>query len=89
MNHDKDAVKAVKKRYDQVITKAHLLANLIHPSLQGKALSEEEVSSAMEYASEKFPSLVPIIMKFQAKSPPFNAFKFSDSVTKTMTAAEW
>ena len=25
----------------------------------------------------------------KAKSPSFNAFKFSDSVTKTMTAAEW
>ena len=43
----------------------------------------------MEYASEKFPSLVPIIMKFQAKSPPFHAFKFSDSVIKTMSATEW
>ena len=89
LSNDKDSMNAVKKRYNQVITKAHLLANLIHPSLQGKALTEEEVNTAMEYASEKFPSLVPIIMKFQAKSPPFHAFKFSDSVIKTMSATEW
>ncbi len=41
LSNDKDAKNAVKKRYNQVITQAHLLANLIHPSLQGKALSEE------------------------------------------------
>ncbi len=70
--------------YSQVLTQALLLANLIHPSWQGKALTEEEVNTALEYPNEKFPSLVPIIMKFQAKSPPFHTFKFSDSVTKTM-----
>ena len=88
-SNDKDAKNAVKKRYNQVITQAHLLANLIHPSLQGKALSEEVVNTALEYANETFPSLVPIIMKYQAKSPPFHTFKFSDSVTKSMSAAEW
>lgn len=41
LSNDKDTKNAVKKRYNQVITQAHLLANLIHPSLLGKALSEE------------------------------------------------
>ncbi len=43
----------------------------------------------MVYANEKYATLVPVIMKFQAKSPPFQAFKFIESVTKTMTATEW
>ena len=86
--NDRDALTAVRKRYDQVITQTHSLANLIHPSLQGKLLSEE-VNNAMDYATERFPSLVPVIMKFQAKSPPFHAFKFSDFVTKSMSAVEW
>ena len=43
----------------------------------------------MDYANEKFPLLVPVIMKFQAKSSPFHAYKFSDSVTKCMSAVEW
>ena len=81
--------KSCEKRYDQVITQAHLLANLINPSLQGKALTAEEVNTAMDYANEKFPLLVPVIMKFQAKSSPFHAYKFSDSVTKCMSAVEW
>ncbi|XP_076038547.1 uncharacterized protein LOC143023811 [Oratosquilla oratoria] len=88
LSNGRDALTAVRKRYDQVITQAHLLANLIHPSLQGKLLSEE-VNNAMDYANERFPSLVPVIMKFQAKSPPFHAFKFSDFVTKSMSAVEW
>ncbi len=87
--NDRDAVTAAKKWFDQVITQAHLLANLIHPSFQGKLLSAEEVNNAMEYTNEKFPFLAPVIMKFQAKSSPFHAFKFSDSVTKCMSAVEW
>ncbi|XP_066983751.1 uncharacterized protein [Macrobrachium rosenbergii] len=70
--NDRDAVTAAKKRFDQVITQAHLLANLIHPSFQGKLLSAEEVNNAMDYANEKFPSLVPVIMKLhQIVSFPF------------------
>ncbi len=82
-------VTAAKMRFDQVITQAHLLANLIHPSLQGKLISTEDVNNAMDYANEKFPSLVPVIMKFKAKSSPFQALKFSDSVTKCMSPVEW
>lgn len=87
--NNKQAEKLVKKRYEQFITKAHLLANMLHPALQGKMLSAEEVNITMEYANEKYATLVPVIMKFQAKSPPFQAFKFTESVTKTLTAIEW
>ena len=52
-------------------------------------LSAEEVNITMEYANEKYVTLVPVIMKFQAKSPPFLVFKFTESVTKTLTAIEW
>ncbi len=51
-------------------------------------LSAEEVNITMEYANEKYATLVPVIMKFQAKSP-FQAFKFTESVTKTLTAIKW
>lgn len=87
--NNKQAEKLVKKRYEQFITKAHMLANMLHPALQGKMLSSEEMNITMEYANEKYATLVPVIMKFQAKSPPFQAFKFTESVTKTLTAIEW
>ncbi len=87
LSNGRDAVIAAKKRYDQVITRAHLLANLIHPSFQGKLLSAG-LNNAMDYAI-MFPSLVKVIMKFQAKSSPFHAFKFSDFVTKCMSDVEW
>ncbi|KAG7154976.1 hypothetical protein Hamer_G015564, partial [Homarus americanus] len=54
----------------------------------GKALSEE-VNIAMEYANEKYLSVIPTIMKFRAKSPRFQAFKFTGAVTKTVSAIEW
>ena len=41
------------------------------------------------FDNEKFGSLIPVIMKFQAKSSPFHTFKFSDSVIKSMSAVEW
>ncbi len=79
----------MKKRYEQCITKAHILTNMLHPPLQGKMLIAEEVNITMEYANEKYATLVPVFMKFQAKSPPFLAFMLTESVTKTLTAIEW
>ena len=87
--NDKQVETIVKKRYEQFITKAHMLANILHPALQGRLLNAEELNTSMEFANEKYPKLVPIIMKFQAKSPPFQTFKFAESVTKTLTAIEW
>ncbi len=52
-------------------------------------LTAEEVTITMEYTNEKYATLVPVIRKFQAKSPPFQAFKFTERVTKTLTATEW
>ena len=66
-----------------------MLANILHPALQGRLLNAEELNTSMEFANEKYPKLVPIIMKFQAKSLPFQTFKFAESVTKTLTAIEW
>ncbi len=43
----------------------------------------------MEYAIEKYATLVLVIMKCRAKSPSFQAFKFTECVTKTLTANEW
>ena len=89
LKNNQQVEKRLRKRYEQFITKAHLLANMLNPSLQGKVLDEEEMNMAMEYANEKYQALVPIIMKFQARSPPFQSFKFTEPVTKTMSATEW
>ncbi|CAB4059569.1 unnamed protein product [Lepeophtheirus salmonis] len=50
---------------------------------QGKELNKEEMNMTIEYANEIYP------MKFQGKSPPFQAFMFTEPVTKTMSDTEW
>ena len=47
--------KLVRKRYEQFITKAHLLANMLNPSLQGKVLNEEEMNMAMRNIQHLLP----------------------------------
>ncbi|XP_076050878.1 uncharacterized protein LOC143031207 isoform X2 [Oratosquilla oratoria] len=88
-DNDQKVTFRVRSRYSQVITKAHLLANLLHPSMQGRALTEEEKETAIKFAEEKCPGLVPILTKFQDRSPPFEDFKFSDQVTSNISAVEW
>ncbi|CAB4059407.1 unnamed protein product [Lepeophtheirus salmonis] len=66
LKNNQQVEKMVRKRYKQFITMAHLLANMLDSSLQGKELNEEVMNMAMEYANEKYPVVVPIIMKFQA-----------------------
>ena len=71
-------VDAFNHRYNQAVTDAHLLANVLHPKYKGKNLNGEELSRAMALTSE-FPGLMPITMKFQAKSAPFHEAKFAQS----------
>ncbi|CAB4056068.1 unnamed protein product [Lepeophtheirus salmonis] len=54
----------------------------------GKELNEEEMNMAMEYGNKKYPALVPIIMMFQARSPPSQPFKFTVYLSKTISATE-
>ena len=64
------------------------LANLIHHCFQGETLNEE-VNAAIDYAREKFPSLLLIIMKLKQNRPPFRAFKFDEYAAKTLSATGW
>ncbi|CAB4066804.1 unnamed protein product [Lepeophtheirus salmonis] len=52
------------------------------PDNKANELNEEEMNMAIESANEKYQTLVPIIMKFQARSPPFQLFKLAEPVTK-------
>lgn len=85
----RDVKKKVKDRYDQAITPAHLLANLLDPKLRGKQLTEDEKETAMMYARKKWPFLLPVIMKYQAQSKPFSSYKFEDDVVKGVSSQEW
>ncbi|CAB4066876.1 unnamed protein product [Lepeophtheirus salmonis] len=72
----------------KALDQAHFLANMLDTSLQGKELNEEEMNMTMEYTNEKYAAQVPIIMKYQARSPPFLPFKFTVHVTNTISATE-
>lgn len=86
---NREVTKKFKARYNQAITPAHLVANLIHPTYRGKSLIDDEKDTALEYASQKWPSIMPMIIKFQAQSRPFQACKFTEAVTQAVSTAEW
>jgi len=69
-----------KTRYEQAITSSHLLAYLLHPQYQGSSLSSKERDKALEYANNKYPHIVPTLMKFQGHSKPFLDFQFGSDV---------
>jgi len=78
-----------KARYEQAITSSHILAYLLHPQYQGSSLiSSKEREEALEYANNKYPHIVPTLMKFQGHSKPFLDFQFGSDVTSSMSPAE-
>lgn len=85
----REVTRKFKSRYNQAITPAHLVANLIHPIQRGKSLTDDEKDAALEYASQKWPSIMSMIIKFQAQARPFQACKFTEEVTQAVSAAEW
>ena len=78
-----------RARCSQAVTPAHLLANLLHPTLQGKNLSPEEKEKSVEYAGQKWPSMMPTIIRFQGQTSPFQPCKFADEVTKSVKPIAW
>ena len=84
-----DVSVSFEARWRSTISKAHLLANLLHPKIRGTSLTLEEKEDAIEYASSKWPFLTPIVMKFQGQSSPFNPCKFQDTVVDSLSPVEW
>ena len=78
-----------KAIYEQAITSSHILTYLLHPKFQGSSLSSKERDEALEYANNKYPHIVPTLMKFQGHSKPFLDFQFGSDVTSSMSPAEW
>ena len=83
----------VKIRYDMAITPAHLLAYMLDPreKTPDLDLTTEEKESALEFANERYPDsqLLPLIIKFQAQSSPFQKTLFQQQVTEEVTAYDW
>ena len=79
----------IKARYEQVITPAHLLSNLVDPKKKAKALSDNEKDATMDYGNTKCPTIIATLMEFLAQSTLFTEFKFRKDVTNAMTPLKW
>lgn len=90
---NKDIMKKLDTRYKMAITPAHLLAYLLDPRAKDAdlELSSEEKKEAFEYAKTKFPknNLLSLILKFCAKSSPFQRYLFENDFSKDVSAIEW
>ena len=73
----------------KIRTGYHFITYLLHPKFQGSSLSSKERDEALEYANNKYPHIVPTLMKFQGHSKPFLDFQFGSDVTSSMSPAEW
>lgn len=74
-----------EKRYNQAMSSAHYLANLVHPSYCGAKLKEAEKEEAIEYANSKFGAqFLILVLKHKAKS-----FMHQDEVVKNLDPLEW
>lgn len=86
---NREVTRKFERRYEQAMTPAHLLANLLHPTHRGARLTDDERDAALDYASRRWPSIMPMIVKFQAQSRPFQPCKFTDDVTHAVSPGEW
>lgn len=90
---NKEVLKKLDNRYKMAITPTHLLAYLLDPKAKDAELqlTSDEKEAALEYAKTRFRknSLLPLIVKFCAKSSPFKKYFFEDDYIKNVTAVEW
>lgn len=90
---NKDLMKKFESRYQMAITPAHLLAYLLHPEQRDddEVLTSTEKKEALLYAKKRFPAnnLLTLVMKFCAKSAPFEEYLFEKDFVQDITAVEW
>lgn len=93
MKLNKDILKKLDDRYKMAITPAHMLSYLLDPKVKETEfeLSPDEKKEALEYAKTRFPnnSLLPLILKYCAKSAPFEKYFFEHEFIKDVTPVEW
>ena len=68
--------KLIEARYEMAMMPAHFLAIITHPQLKGESLKTDETDEAMNFATEANSGLIPIILNYKAKSPPFSNYMF-------------
>lgn len=65
-----------KKRFDMAMTPAHFLANLLDHRFRRANLTQEQLDSALEYATSYYPAAMPHIINYRAKITPFKEYLF-------------
>ena len=79
-----------RSRYNQAIQDSHIVSNMLDPRYLGARLSDDEYDRVINFVGNKFPSLLPIIMKLKGRSSPFdNPHIFKETLLKEITPCEW
>lgn len=81
--------KKVNARIKTNVTPAHLLANILHPKYRGISLTDDEVETALEYCSERYPDSMATVINYQAKAECFGQFRFADSLISKVSPITW
>lgn len=83
------AMKKLEERRSQALTPAHFLADILDPQSAGKSLSPKEVDAAMDFVASNYPSLLPILVNYQAKAKPFMDYMFTPTLVNSVAPLAW
>lgn len=78
-------------RYKQALTPYHFIAYMLNPQKQKYQLTPEEKNLALETINELHGNtgLLPLTVKFNARSSPFKHIMFSDEIIKNVNGIQW
>lgn len=71
------------------LTPPHFLANLLDPRYTGSKLNQEQLDATMEYVVVYHPNVMPEIIKYRARSPPFKEYLFSEHALVDVIPITW
>ena len=79
----------VEKRYNQALTAAHYLANILDPRFMGRNLSVNQIDTALEFCSMDYETCLPTVLNFRAQNGPFKSYMFRDELVKSVSPLTW
>lgn len=79
----------IQKRFDQVMTPAHFLANLLHPKYKGQKLTAAQTTSAQQVVGESDPALLPELLSFSCDALGLPNTLTSETVIQNTNPIVW
>lgn len=87
---EQSKMKKVDERINKNLTLHHYMAYILTPKYcKAYQLSDDILEKVNRFISDRYPSLLPVLMNYQAQTGPFPQYRFEDGLLGSVSTVTW